>query len=166
MYRKFSAAIITVNILFLLICNLTVISAEDGDNDVKEISEPEIAVQPNKIHTRKIDTDGGDVKYDWTIIGYTGDKTRFLIRGEDFIAFESSNLTRKNDTIKDLDTGEYIFEWHNKDSNSSFILSYTIIYPKKTYEESIGCYSAIFLLSLSSMGVVGVVVVKKKIRDF
>jgi hypothetical protein len=166
MIKKFGAVIIILNILFILICNLTFISAEDGENDIKEISELEIIVLPNKIHTRKIDTDGGDVIYDWTITGYIGDKTRFIIRGEDFIAFESNNLTSKNDTIKDIDAGEYIFEWHNKDSNSSFTLSYTITYPKKTYEESIGCYSAVFLLSLSSMGVVGVVVVKKKIRDF
>jgi hypothetical protein len=52
------------------------------------------------------------------------------------------------------------------DSNSSFILSYTITYPKKTYEESVGCYSAVFILSLSVMGIVGLVVVKKKIEDF
>jgi hypothetical protein len=77
MLKKVSAAIITVNILFLLICNLTVISAEEKDNDLKKISEPDIIVSPNKIHTRKIDTDGGEIIYEWKISGYTGDKTRF-----------------------------------------------------------------------------------------
>ena len=118
-------------------------SAED-----KKISKENINIRALGEHQEAIEVGEGKVIYDWRIVG-NNSMVRFYVKGEN-----GSKIFKSIDNVKTYSgefsttDGKYTFVWENNNNTQPIIISYGITYPKDTYEEGTGCYSAMIVVPM------------------